>query len=152
MKIIIITAFLSWATGILQAQTFRTMKTNQQDSLAISAALENYYFKGIYEGDLDALKKVLHPGTLLFGDVKGQPYAKTFEVYLEGVKNRVSPKDAGAPFKGTIITIETVNSIAMAKVHVKMYDFNYDEFLSFHKIDGRWMIVNKMMSDVAPKL
>ena len=117
--------------------------------MAIAQALEHYYFKGIYEGDLDALKKVLHPGTLLFGDVKGQPYAKTFDVYLEGVKNRVSPKAAGAPFKGTVVSIETVNSIAMAKVHVKMYDFNYDEFLSFHKIDGRWVIVNKMMSDVA---
>jgi hypothetical protein len=30
-----------------------------------------------------------------------------------------------------------------------MYDFEYDEFLSFHKIDNRWVIVNKMMSDVA---
>jgi hypothetical protein len=149
MKIFFLIAVLSWTPGIVKAQTSKTMKNNQQDSLAISQALENYYFRGIYEGDLDALKNVLHPGTLLFGDVKGQPYAKTFDVYLEGVKNRVSPKDAGAPFKGTIVSIETVNSIAMAKVHVKMYDFNYDEFLSFHKIDGRWVIVNKMMSDVA---
>jgi hypothetical protein len=150
MKIVVITALLSWATGILQAQTLKTMKTNQQDSLTISTALENYYFKGIYEGDLDALRNVLHPGTLLFGDVKGQPYAKTLDVYLDGVKNRLSPKALGAPFKGTIVSIEVINSIALAKVHVKMYDFNYDEFLSFHKIDGRWVIVNKMMSDVAP--
>lgn len=151
MKIILTAALLSWATGILQAQTFHTMKTKTADSQIISAALEEYYFTGIYEGDLDKLGKVLNPGTLLFGDVKGQPYAKTLEVYLDGVKNRVSPKDLGAPFKGTIVSIEVINSIAMAKVHVKMYDFNYEEFLSFHKIDGRWVIVNKMMSDVAPQ-
>ncbi|HEY5748179.1 MAG TPA: nuclear transport factor 2 family protein [Chryseolinea sp.] len=125
------------------------METTQQDSAAITQALENYYFKGIYEGDIDALKKILNPGTLLFGDVKGQPYAKTLDVYLDGVKNRQSPKDSGKPFKGTIYSVEVINSIAMVKANVKMYDFSYDQFLSFHKIDNRWMIVNKMITDVA---
>jgi hypothetical protein len=125
------------------------MENNQQDSAAIKDVLENHYFKGIYEGDINGLVKVYHPGTLLFGDVKGQPYAKTLDQYLDGVALRQSPKDSGKPFKGTIISIDVVNSIAVAKVHVKMYDFNYDEFLSFHKIDNRWVIVNKMISDVA---
>lgn len=124
------------------------METTQQDSLAITQALEEYYFKGIYEGDIDILRNVYDPGTLLFGDVKGQPYAKTLDQYLDGVKNRQSVKDSGKPFKGTIISIDVVNTIAVAKVHVKMYDFNYDEFLSFHKINNRWVIVNKMLTDV----
>lgn len=125
------------------------METNQQDSLAITQVLENYYFKGIYEGDISTLKQIYNPGTLLFGDVKGQPYAKTLDQYLDGVAHRQSPKDSGKPFKGTIIAINVVNSIAVATVHVKMYEFNYDEFLSFHKIDNRWLIVNKMIADVA---
>jgi hypothetical protein len=124
------------------------MKNNEEDSVVIRRALEEFYFKGIYEGDLETLKKILHPGTLLFGDVKGQPYAKTLDVYLDGVKNRQSPKDSGTPFNGSIISIDVINSIAIARVHVKMYAFNYDEFLSFHKIDNRWMIVNKMITDV----
>ena len=123
------------------------MKTTQ-DSLAISQVLENYYFKGIYEGDVTVLGSTFNPGTLLFGDVKGQPYAKTLDQYLDGVKNRQSPKDSGKPFKGNVISVDVVNSIAIAKVHVKMYDFNYDEFLSFHKIGDKWLIVNKMISDV----
>ncbi len=125
------------------------METNQQDSLAIAQTLEDYYFKGIYEGNVDTLGNIFNPGTLLFGDIKGQPYAKTLDQYLDGVKNRQSPKDSGKPFKGTIISIDVVNSIAVAKVHVKMYEFNYDEFLSFHKIDNRWLIVNKMITDVS---
>ena len=120
-----------------------------QDSLAISQALEDYYFKGIYEGNINTLGKILNRGTLLFGDVKGQPYAKTLEEYFDGVAHRQSPKDSGKPFRGTIISIDVVNSIAVAKVHVKMYDFNYDEFLSFHRINNQWMIVNKMITDVA---
>jgi hypothetical protein len=125
------------------------MENNLQDSLAISQALKNYYFNGIYEGDLNALQNILNPGTLLFGDVKGKPYSKTLDEYLHVVKNRQSPKDSGKPFEGTIHSINIINSIAVAKVHVKMYDFEYDEFLSFHKIDNRWVIVNKLMSDVA---
>ncbi len=124
------------------------METKQTDAAVISEALENFYFKGIYEGDLNALKQVYYPGTLVFGDVKGDPYFKTLDQYLNGVKNRQSPKDSGKIFKGEIIAINVVNSIAIAEVTVKMYDFNYHEFLSFHKLDGRWVIVNKMLTDV----
>jgi hypothetical protein len=125
------------------------MKNVQTDSLAITSILENLYFKGIYEGNLDLLNQVYYTGTLLFGDVKGQPYAKTLEQYFDGVKNRQSPKDSGKPFKGEILSIQLVNSIAVAEVKVKMYDFNYQELLSFHKLDGRWFIVNKMISDIS---
>lgn len=149
MKTLFVTAFLTSTLLVLKAQTSNDMKTTQQDSAAITQTLENYYFKGIYEGDINALKNILNPGTLLFGDVKGQPYAKTLDVYLDGVRNRQSPKDSGKPFKGTILSIDVINSIAVAKVQVKMYDFNYDEFLSFHKIDNRWVIVNKMITDVS---
>jgi len=132
----------------MKAQHNINMENSKQDSIAITNALEKYYFEGIYEGNLDLLHQIYYNGTLLFGDVKGQPYAKTLEQYLDGVKNRVSPKNSGKPFKGEIISIEIVNSIAIAEVKVKMYDFLYHEFLSFHKLDGRWLIVNKMISDV----
>lgn len=128
---------------------FYEMENNREDVKAITQALENDYFQGIYEGDLTKLGNILNPGTLLFGDVKGQPYSRTRDQYLEVVKNRQSPRDSGKPFKGTIHSISVINSIAIAKVHVKMYDFNYDDFLSFHKIDGRWVIVNKMMTDIS---
>ena len=124
------------------------METINTDAAVISESLENYYFKGIYEGDLNLLTHIYYPGTLLFGDVKGEPYFKTFEQYFHAVKNRQSPKDSGKPFKGEIISIRIVNSIAVAELKVRMYDFYYHEFLSFHKFEGRWVIVNKMMSDI----
>jgi hypothetical protein len=133
--------------GDTKSIELKKMETNQ-DSLAIARVLKNSYFRGIEEGDTNLLINIYHPGTLLFGDIKGQPYAKMIDQYLDGVSERQSPKDSGKPFKGTIISIEVINSIAIAKVHVKMYDFNYDEFLSFHKIDNRWLIVNKMITDV----
>ena len=124
------------------------MQQYQENCSAIIETLKTY-FRGIYEGDVTLLMdKVYYPGTLLFGDVKGQPYFRTLSQYLEGVSNRQSPKDSGKPFKGEIISIEIVNSIAVAKIRVQMYDFNYSELLSFHKLDNRWVIVNKMISDI----
>lgn len=145
----LLTAFLSCTLPVVKAQNLNKMGTSQEDSSAIARILEDYYFKGIYDGDIKLLGSIYHPGTLLFGDIKGQPYTKNLDEYLNGVKNRQSVKDSGKPFKGTIVSIDVVNSIAVAKLHVKMYDFNYDEFISFHKIDNRWVIVNKMLTDVA---
>ena len=131
MKTILLTAFfLACTLQGMKAQHIHKMESNQKDKIAITEALEQFYFEGIYEGNLDLLNQVYNTGTLLFGDVKGQPYAKTLEQYLDGVKNRQSPKDSGKPFKGEIISISLVNSIAVAEVKVKMYDFNYHEFLS----------------------
>jgi hypothetical protein len=148
MKAILLTAFLLCTLPGLKAQQINKMENNEEAKAAITKMLEEYYFKGIYEGNLDLLNQVYNPGTLLFGDVQGQPYAKTLAQYLDGVKNRQSPKDSGKPFKGGILSIKVVNSIAVAEVTVKMYDFNYHEFLSFHMLDNRWLIVNKMISDV----
>ncbi len=140
---------MSCLTAGLKAQNKIKMENQQVEIKAITDVVENYYFKGIYEGDEMLLGSIFHPGSLLFGDVKGQPYFKTVDLYLDGVKNRQSPKDSGKPFKGEILNIKVVNSIAIVEINVKMYDFNYRDFLSFHKIDGKWVIVNKMLTDIS---
>jgi Putative lumazine-binding len=147
MKSILFNAFMIFGLMTVKAQKNITMQT-QTDSAAIAQALTAYYFPGIYEGDINTLNNIFYKGTLLFGDVKGQPYAKTLDQYLDGVAHRQSPKASGKTFKGDIVAIKVVNSIAVAEVKVKMYEFNYHEFLSFHKLEGKWLIVNKMISDV----
>ena len=147
----IVFSFLIIVSAVAQqpsSKKFIDMKNFSADSAAIAGVLDNAYFKAIYEGDVTLLGSTFYDNALLFGDVKGQPYYKTLAQYLDGVKNRQSPKDSGKPFKGEIISIQVINSIAVAMVHVRMYDFNYFELLSFHRLDGKWVIVNKMISDV----
>jgi hypothetical protein len=148
MKTFLLIAFMLWNLQGIKAQNKITME-NQEDVAAIKNAIENNYFKGIYEGDVRILGSIFYPGTLVYGDVKGQPYFKTVDLYLDGVKNRQSPKDSGKPYKGEILDIRVVNSIAVAEINLKMYDFNYRDFLSFHKINGKWLIVNKMLTDLS---
>ncbi|MBF4491229.1 nuclear transport factor 2 family protein [Flavobacterium sp. MR2016-29] len=148
MKTLLLTAFMLWFSQGIKAQNNIKME-NQAAITDIKDTIENFYFKGLYEGDEMVLGSIFQPGTLLYGDVKGQPYFKTVDLYLQGVKNRQSPKDSGKPFKGEILEINVANSIAMAVINVKMYDFNYRDFLSFHKINGKWLIVNKMLTDIS---
>lgn len=150
MKTILLIAFMLCTLQGIKAQKNNTMKNQASDIESITKVLESNYFKGIYEGDVDLLGKAFHPETLLFGDIKGVPYAKTVEQYLDGVKNRQSPKDSGKPFKGEILSLHIVNSIAVAEAKVVMYDFIYHDILSFHKINGQWLIVNKMLTDTNP--
>src|SRR5712671_4895471 len=116
MKTVLLTAFLSCTLLVAKAQNNTKMENQKESITAISELLESRYFKGIYEGDTTLLSTVYHPGTLLFGDVKGQPYAKTLEQYLDGVQNRQNPKDSGKPFKGEILNIRAINSIAAAEI------------------------------------
>src|ERR1700710_1957625 len=151
MKFLSLSFFFIMLTAAIRPQSDKHniyMKNFNEDSTEIARILNDSYFKGIYTGDINMLSTVYYSGTLLFGDAGGKPYFKTLAQYLDGVKNRQSPRDSGKPFKGEIISIEIIQSIAVAKVHVKMYDFNYFELLSFHKLDGKWVIVNKMIADV----
>ena len=148
--VILLIALMLYNLQGMRAQISNTMENQNSDKEAITNVLEHNYFKGIYEGDVDLLANAFHPETLLFGDVKGVPYAKTLDQYLDGVKNRQSPKDSGKPFKPEIVSIHIVNSIAVVEAQVKMYDFLYHDILAFHQINGKWLIVNKMLTDINP--
>ncbi|GAA5082697.1 hypothetical protein GCM10023210_00340 [Chryseobacterium ginsengisoli] len=150
MKILLIIAWLFSFPLNSYAQKTSVMKTDQTQEAEIKNVIENYYFKGIYEGNTELLRKAFYKDALLFGDIKGVPYFKTAAQYIEGVGSRVSPQKSGKDFKPTIISIDVINSIATAKLNVKMYDFNYYNFITFNKINGEWFIVNKTLTDVQP--
>lgn len=146
MKLIAIVLMLCIGQGI-NAQEINVMETTTNSKEAIIAVVEQY-LKGIQFGDTVLLGQTFHKDALLFGDINGTPYAKTRNEYLSGVANRVSPNDSGQAFKTEILSIDFINSIAIVKLHVKMYAFNYYNFLTLHEIDGKWLIVNKTLTNV----
>ena len=107
------------------------------------------YFEGIFYGDIAKLENCFHDNAYLYGDIKGVDYLKSAKAYLEGVKNRQSPKDLNETLKMKIIGIDIMGKIAMAKLHVPMLGHNYYDYLSLTKIDGDWKIVNKIFTHVA---
>jgi hypothetical protein len=150
MKILLIFAWLFSFPMNGHAQKTSVMNNNHTEAQEIRNVIENYYFKGIYEGNTELLRKAFYKDALLLGDMKGIPYFKTADEYIEGVRNRISPEKSGKPFESEIISIDVINSIATAKLNVKMYDYNYFNFITFNKINGEWLIVNKTLTDVYP--
>ncbi|GAA4154812.1 hypothetical protein GCM10022217_12300 [Chryseobacterium ginsenosidimutans] len=150
MKTLLIIAWLFCFPLNSHAQKTSVMKTDQTQETEIRNVIENYYFKGIFEGNTELLKKAFYKDALLFGDIKGVPYFKTAAQYLEGVGSRVSPEKSGKDFNAKIISIDVINSIATAKLNVKMYDFNYYNFITLNRINDEWLIVNKTLTDVQP--
>jgi hypothetical protein len=112
------------------------MDNYTDNATAVSAVLSNY-FNGVFNG------------ALVSGDVNGQPYFKTLDQYLDGVKNRKSPFELGEGFRMEIISIEIINMIAVAKTRLPMFEFNYHDLLSLSKINGEWVIVNKLLTNVS---
>lgn len=107
------------------------------------------YFQGIYEGDLTALKKTIHPDCLLYGDLKGTPYRKTLVEYLAGVRSRKSPKDLGENFQMKTVSMEVLGKNAIVKAQLHMLGHEYFDFLSCSKLAGKWWIVNKLFTESA---
>jgi hypothetical protein len=106
------------------------------------------YCKGVFRGDLDLLRSVFHPKAALFAEVRGLPYYKPLEEYLAVVANRESPEALGELFLMKPIAVEVTHEIAFAKVHCPMLGYNYTDYLSLVREGGRWVIVNKLFTDV----
>ena len=118
-----------------------------ENAAAVGAVLAKY-FKGVYHGDTILLRAIFHSAALVSGDVNGELYFKTIEQYLTGVENRESPFDLHEPFRMEILSIEIINTIAVAKVHVPIFAYHYYDLLSLTRIKGEWLIVNKLMTNV----
>ncbi len=109
MKLVLIIAWLFSFPLNSHAQNIKDMKTNPTSEAEIRNVIENYYFKGIYEGNTELLKKVFYKEALLFGDIDGAAYFKTAEQYIEGVGSRVSPEKSGKDFKALIVNKTLTN-------------------------------------------
>lgn len=119
----------------------------QEKANKITEVITNY-FEGVYQGNIEQLKSIFHSNTFFYGDIKGSEYFKSLNDYLEGVKNRKSPKELEEENKMEITSLEIMGEVAIAKVHLPMLGYNYYDFLSLTKVDGEWKIVNKIFTHV----
>lgn len=119
-----------------------------QDNIKEIENLINKYFEGIFYGNTSSLETCFCVNANIYGDINSREYSKNVNDYITTVKNRKSPNDLGEIFKMSIIGIDVLGKIAMAKLYVPMLGFNYYDYLSLFKINGEWKIVNKLFTNV----
>ena len=111
----------------------------------IVEALEDYFI-GFHEGDVEALKKIFHPGAHLYAAAEGPLTDRDMEQVYEGLRSRPSSASRGFERFDRILSIDQSGpEAAIAKVQIALGDQLYTDFLNLLRLeDGRWRIVSKV--------
>ena len=126
-----------------------TEKIAHQDAYqAIAAALEDY-FDGLYEGDVQKMRKVFMPQAHLFSAVDSPMLDWSLDQYMEVMAKRESPSAQGKKRHDRILSIDVVGpQTAVAKVECAIPPRYFTDLLTFVKVDGAWRIVNKTFHSI----
>lgn len=109
----------------------------------MSEALEKY-FDLMHDCDVRHFDHVFAATAQLHGFREGIMNCWPAAQYKEVLAGRTSPKAQGAPRETEVIMLDFTSSTqALAKVRVRIGDMYFVDYLSYHKIDGRWLITSK---------
>jgi len=116
------------------------------DSLEMIRQTVQDYFDGLYHSDVETLKKVFHVNAQVVGFYKGNPVFQSLEGFLEIVEGTPAPFEKGEEYDMKIVSIEVTGDEAIAKVADLYLGLRFTDYLSLLKINGEWVIVNKMFN------
>ena len=102
------------------------------------------YFTLMYEGDVSRFHAVFAPSAQLHGFRDGALRILTAQDYLNIMAASASPKSRNAPRLEEVLLVDFASPTqAMVKVRVRIDPLQYLDHLSYHRIDGTWLITAK---------
>lgn len=102
------------------------------------------YFDLMYDCDLSRFDQVFAPSVQLHGYRDGQMMVWPAQTYKDILKKRQSPKSLNAPRLNEILTVDFVSTtMALTKVRVRIVATVFLDYLTWHYIDGKWLITSK---------
>lgn len=102
------------------------------------------YFDGLHHGQVSKLRAIFHPDAFL----KAPGLRRSLDQWLESVASRPVPAEQGRTYDFKVLSIEVIKDQAMVKLECPLFDSLYVDFLGLLKENGRWLIVNKMYTDL----
>jgi len=111
--------------------------------VAVMAVLQ-HYCDGLQFGDAAKLRGIFHADAFL----KAPGLRRSLEQWLEAVASRPVPAEEGQPYRFKLLSLEVIQDQAMAKLECPLFEHAYVDFLGLLKENGRWLIVNKMYTDL----
>ena len=116
------------------------MQTTTQE---LSEAVQ-LYLDLMYDCDIGKFDRVFGGTSQLHGFRDGKMTCWPAAQYKEVLAGRKAPKVLGAPREEQILLLDVASATqALAKVRVRINDMVFVDYLSYHKIDGRWLITSK---------
>jgi Putative lumazine-binding len=102
------------------------------------------YFDLMYDSDLTRFDRVFRPSAQLHGFRDGAMTVWPAQTYKEILAGRPSPASLGAPREEEILLIDVASaSQALVKVRVRINATVFVDYLSYHRIDGNWLVTAK---------
>jgi hypothetical protein len=102
------------------------------------------YFDLMYDCDTSRFDEVFYPTVHLHGFRDGEMKAWSAEVYRDILDRRQSPKSQNAPRQDDILLIDFASATqALTKVRVRISTMWFIDYLTWHRIDGKWLITSK---------
>ena len=119
--------------------------SSERDAVAATVQL---YFQGHATGDGQYFRKAFHGEAKLFWVKDGALAQKTSAEFAAGASGK--PADDEAKRVRRIALIDISGDAAIAKVELDYPSGPIVDYLSLLKLDGRWVIVNKIFHRGAP--
>lgn len=102
------------------------------------------YFDLMYDCDTSRFDDVFRSTAQLHGVREGQLICWPAATYKEILEKRQSPKALGAVRQEEILSMDFAsNDMALVKVRVRIGAVVFADYLTWHCIDGKWLIVSK---------
>ncbi|MBM4226370.1 MAG: nuclear transport factor 2 family protein [Gammaproteobacteria bacterium] len=109
----------------------------------LGGALDRY-FDLMYDCDVSRFDQVFAATAQLHGLREGEMICWPAAHYREVLAGRKSPKSQGATREQQILMVDFTSSTqALAKVRVRIGDMFFVDYLSYHKINGQWLVTSK---------
>jgi hypothetical protein len=122
------------------------MPDDRTDRAAIETAVQTY-LDGLYEGDADKLASVFHPTSVLTSSHEGALTRLPRDEWLQMVRTRPSPQSRGLARHDEILHVDQASpTMAVVKVRCQIPPRYFTDFLSLLKVDGRWVVAQKVFS------
>jgi hypothetical protein len=120
--------------------------TNAIDQAEIQRAAQTY-LDALYEGDADKLASVFHPTSALTYEQDGKLVVLPRDQWLQAVRERGAPKSKGRSRHDEILEIhQSGPTTAFVKLKCAIPPRFFTDYLSFLKIDGRWVVAQKIFA------
>lgn len=106
-------------------------------------AVVHLYVDGMAIAHEGALRKAFHPKASIIGHYHGAVKWMTLDEFIGAVASEeTAPADAQPLIQ--IESLDVTGEAAMVKVVDEFAGMRFSDYLSLLKIDGRWVIVNKV--------
>jgi len=138
------TALLIAATAVCAAAA-ADLSARWADEAAIRQTVQ-HYFDGGRNRDSLALRKAFHPEARMLFAREGKVVVVPIGEYITRVgSEKLEPGEVDSTQR-KVVSVDVVGDAAVAKLELKRPGALLTDYMSLLKVDGRWLIVNKIFT------